>query len=236
MPDGPVYCETGHPWLGIAEPVNFFTNVFILLAALLAVRLVLHAPARRRVGPWVLIALLLATGISSFLWHGFRTPLALRLDGLCGVAFLIALIFLWASGLYGWVRGLMWTAAQVAAMAMGLMLSFFVLARGLDAADALRPLILAPFFLVVAVGGAGLVLGLHRQGGPGAGRLALGTLGCGVAAALARSADLASCAVLPFGTHFLWHGFLSLAAYGGISALLALYEVQANTSPRLKAQ
>ena len=35
---GPIYCETGHPWLGMAEPVNTITNIFILLAAYLAYR------------------------------------------------------------------------------------------------------------------------------------------------------------------------------------------------------
>lgn len=203
---------------------------------MLAARLVLQSPSRRRAGPWGLIALLLATGIGSFLWHGLRTPLTLRLDSLSGLAFLVTLIFLWASALYGTVRGLAWTAGQVAAMAMVLVLSFYVLGRGMGAEDVLRPLILAPFFLAVAVGGAGLVLGFRRIGGPKAGRLAALTLLCGLAAALGRSADMAVCAVLPFGTHFLWHGFLSLAAYSGISALLALYDAQNANRPHFEAR
>ena len=36
MQHGPIYCETGHPWLFMAEPVNTITNAFIVLAAVLA--------------------------------------------------------------------------------------------------------------------------------------------------------------------------------------------------------
>ena len=48
---------------------------------------------------------------------------------------------------------------------------------------------------------------------PPAARLAGTALGIGAAAAFFRSIDLASCAVVPFGTHFLWHILLSTAAY-----------------------
>ena len=45
-PHGPIYCETGHPWLYMAEPINTLTNIFILIAAYLAFRQV----GRSRVG------------------------------------------------------------------------------------------------------------------------------------------------------------------------------------------
>jgi hypothetical protein len=50
----------------------------------------------------------------------------------------------------------------------------------------------------------------------------IAALACGLIAAGARSADLPLCPVIPFGTHFLWHMLLSLAAYLGIATLLRL--------------
>jgi len=37
-----------------------------------------------------------------------------------------------------------------------------------------------------------------------------------------RSIDLMMCGIIPFGTHFIWHILLSLAAYLGIVMLLRL--------------
>ena len=39
---------------------------------------------------------------------------------------------------------------------------------------------------------------------------------------MCRSIDLMTCSIIPFGTHFIWHILLSLAAYLGIVMLLRL--------------
>ena len=66
-PGVPIYCETGHPWLFMAEPVNTITNVFIIIAAIVATYRVRNARIGFHADLWVLLILLFATGIGSFL-------------------------------------------------------------------------------------------------------------------------------------------------------------------------
>jgi hypothetical protein len=216
---GPIYCETGHPWFGIAEPVNFATNAFIIVAALLAARLIAQSPQRSSAGLWLLVVLLFSTGIGSFLWHGLRTPFTLALDTWSGILFLLALIWLWLGALYGRVVGLFGTVGFVAAAFGSLVLSF----RLMPASDpTLRPLMLLPFFLTVIAAGTGLVAATRRKAGTAAAGLGTAALVCGLIAAVGRSVDLPLCRAIPFGTHFVWHMFLSLAAYLSIVMLVRL--------------
>jgi hypothetical protein len=216
---GPLYCETGHPWLGIAEPVNFATNAFILVAALFATRRVLRSPHKTDLGLWLLVALLYSTGIGSALWHGLRTAFTLALDTYSGLLFLIALVGLWIGTLYGRRAGVLGLAGFVAIGFGSLALSFRLMGT---AEPALRPLMLAPFFLTVIAAGGALILATRAKAGADAARLGLLTLGCGLIAATGRSADLPLCPYTPFGTHFIWHTFLSLAAYLSIALLLRI--------------
>lgn len=226
----PVYCETAHPWFGIAEPVNFFTNGFILLAALLAtVRLVRERPPHAA-GLWLLVALLYATGIGSALWHGLRTYWALRLDSLSGLFFLLALVGLWAGELWGRIWGWLAAFGFVAVSAGILRLSLYLM--GLVPGD-LRPVMFLPFFLEVILVGAALVRMSYLRAGRKAARLGMATVICGIIAATGRSLDMVLCAELPFGSHFIWHTFLSLAAYLGICALMA--QMGAREEARLHA-
>jgi hypothetical protein len=59
-----------------------------------------------------------------------------------------------------------------------------------------------------------------RKFGASEARLGLAVMLCAMAAAVCRSIDLLVCAVIPFGTHFLWHILLAAAAYMGIVLLL----------------
>ena len=93
-PSGPIYCETGHPWLFMAEPVNTVTNAFIILAAILAFMQVRRAKIGMPPGLAVLLFLLFATGVGSFFWHAFRTRLALVFDALPGLLFLAPLVLI----------------------------------------------------------------------------------------------------------------------------------------------
>ena len=216
---GPIYCETGHPWFGIAEPVNFATNAFIVIAALLAARLIAKSPQRSNAGLWLLVVLLFSTGVGSFLWHGLRTPLTLALDTWSGILFLLALIWLWLGALYGRVVGLFGTVGFVAAAFGSLVLSF----RLMPASDpTLRPLMLLPFFLTVIAVGAWLVAATWNKAEIDTARLGTAALGAGLIAAVGRSADLPLCHAIPFGTHLFWHMFLSLAAYLSIVMLVRL--------------
>ncbi|CAN0575733.1 unnamed protein product, partial [Laminaria digitata] len=76
-----IYCERLGPGL-LAEPVNAVTNLAFIVAAYFLVRMILRADpvVRRDAGIWALIALVLAIGIGSSLFHTFATRWALLTD------------------------------------------------------------------------------------------------------------------------------------------------------------
>ena len=208
-PIGPIYCETPvGAFLFPAEPVNFYSNAIIVAFGLVALLYAL----RRRLGPDVvaLAILLTLTGVGSFLWHGYRTPLSLALDVLPGLLFLFLFV-------YAWARRLMPVAYSV--LFLG---TFLVLAYALSyALMALVPVSGPPVGVVAAVvvSAAFLsVLSARRYGS-----IALVAV-LSVAASLSafgfRTIDLFTCDLIPFGTHFLWHIFLSLGAFLGIVFLV----------------
>jgi hypothetical protein len=79
-----------------------------------------------------------------------------------------------------------------------------------------------PAFVTIAVIGAGLVVSTTHKYGASTASLGTFTLVCAISAAAARSVDLMTCSVIPFGTHFLWHIGLSTAAYLGIALLVRM--------------
>jgi Ceramidase len=223
-PRGPLYCETGHPWLFMAEPVNTLTN-FVIIG--MAVAAFLHV--RRRTGGapldlMVLVALIFATGVGSLFWHMLRSPVWLVFDFMPGLLFLVAFIFLWLRALYGPLAGIgglvFIIAGSIGAMAFG---------RGQAGAAVIprSPLVFAPFFVVLLLIGSGLVILTRRIHGPAAARSAAIVLGFAALAATFRSIDLIACQVVPIGTHFLWHIFLSTAAYRCVVFLTALKPAKA---------
>jgi hypothetical protein len=114
MHGGPIYCETGHPWLGMAEPVNTITNAAILIAAYYAYRFVRKSQVGFSPDLVLMLILLAGVGIGSTLWHGLRTHWALQLDWIPGVAFLIVFTALWFRQLFGWTAGIIGAVAMYA--------------------------------------------------------------------------------------------------------------------------
>ena len=210
---GPIYCETGHPWLFMAEPVNTITNIFIIVAAILALREVWRARIGMPFDLAVLLFLLFATGIGSFFWHGFRSRVALAFDALPGLLFLFVMAGLWFRALFGSLAGIA-GALGLAALAVG------AVALGRHYEAGLPPaFIFTPAFAVIALVGIALVAATSRRFGGQIAGLGLLAILCGVSAAVCRSIDLLTCRTIPFGTHFLWHILLSLAAYLSIAML-----------------
>lgn len=208
-PIGPVYCETALQWFSFpAEPVNFFSNSAIVLLGLIA----LIYASRHRAGAdvWALSTLLVLTGIGSFLWHGFRTPLSLTLDVVPGLLFLLLFVYAWARRVWG-VRG--------SALYLG---AFFVSTFLLSWLTQL----LVPFrgpplgVVITAIGAAGYLI--YKIRGRGATALAVMTLVYALIAFFFRSIDLYTCEYLIIGTHFLWHIMLSTAAFYGILLIIEL--------------
>src|SRR6201999_2433922 len=122
-PNSPLYCETGHPWLFMAEPVNTITNAFIILAAILAFRQVQKARIGWPADIVILLFLLFATGVGSFFWHAFRTRIALAFDAIPGLLFLFVFTGVWIRELWGSRAGLLGSigllAAAIAAIWIG---------------------------------------------------------------------------------------------------------------------
>src|SRR5215213_3318586 len=93
------YCERTGPGL-LAEPLNALSNVSFFIAAwaawLLARRL-----GRLSAGVQVLLALALAVGVGSVLWHTLATPWALVLDIIPILLFVVCFIWLYTRSVAG---------------------------------------------------------------------------------------------------------------------------------------
>ncbi|MGA7674325.1 MAG: ceramidase domain-containing protein [Rhizomicrobium sp.] len=222
-PHGPIYCETGHPWLFMAEPVNTITNAFIILAAIFAVMYVRRSRVGFSADLVVLLFLLFAVGIGSTLWHGLRTMWALQLDWIPGVLFLLAFSGFWIRRLFGTVAGLFGAIGMIAAAIGSVVLTWRLTGGALS-----RALMFAPAFATIAVIGLGLVAATARKFGAREASLGALILLFAVSAAVFRSIDLLVCSRIPFGTHFLWHICLSTASYLGIVLLVRMKKKVAN--------
>lgn len=208
---GPVYCEMfvgGEGWL--FEPVNTWTNLAPIAAGLLALVMLWRW---RPVGavPWVMAGLLLATGIGSFVWHGFHSRPALLVETATGLLFFLCYLVWWARLAWGWLWGVV-ACILFLAIAIG---QFFVLRPADEVEVGLRVIAVALVF------GLALLWATSRRGF-GAAVLQVEALALALAAAAAffRTIDAVTCEVVPFGTHFLWHLLLALAAFTAIRAVV----------------
>jgi hypothetical protein len=225
---GPIYCETlsATSTAFPVEPLNTISNGVIVLFGLLSLYFTVKR-APRAVDLYVLSALLITTGIGSGIWHGFRDRGALFFEVQSGLFFLFAFVFFWARRLWSYAG---------AALFMGLFFGGFVLSREfwdttMFGIPLQRWVALAP---VVIVAGLALIVQSHaisrRAAAYGAGALALA-----ITALIFRTIDLSVCSVIPFGTHFLWHSFLSAAGCLGVLGLIALPAARRTAAPAAEA-
>jgi hypothetical protein len=216
-PHGPLYCETGHPWLFMAEPVNTITNAFIVLASILAFLQVRRAKIGWPPDIVILLFLLFATGIGSFFWHAFRTRLALAFDAIPGLLFLFVFTGVWIGRLFGRWAGILGAIGLLLAATLSIVFSMWAFPGLRMLPPALS---LAPAYATISVIGFFLVWATVRRIGWTSAEIVSGALACAITAAVCRSIDLMMCGIIPFGTHFLWHILLSIAAYLGIVFLI----------------
>ncbi|WP_316014710.1 ceramidase domain-containing protein [Roseobacter sp. HKCCA0434] len=176
-----------------SEPVNALTNAAFLIAAMVA-WFVLRD--RRDPGTLLLLVILTAIGIGSFLFHTHATRWA-------GVADVLPIMFYILVYLYlATVRmvGLPWWAGAFAvilffpftAIVSGIV---SVLTGGLNGSEGYVPTLLL-------IAGYGLWL---RGRAPSTGRGLLIGAGILTLSLTARSVDAAVCEAIPLGTHWLWH-------------------------------
>lgn len=197
------YCERGDAGFW-AEPINALTNAAFLVAAGLA--------ARRARGDGPVLALAAVTfvvGIGSFLFHTLANRWSMLADVIPIAVFIYGYFALAMARFFG-LRPVAATALTLAFAALG-----FGLTPALDALAGRSVTDLtngsvayAP--AILALLGVGLAL-LKRA--PGTARSVLGTAGIFLVSLAFRTADVASCASLPLGTHFLWHVLNAVVLY-----------------------
>jgi hypothetical protein len=215
---GPIYCETGHPWMGMAEPVNTLTNLVIIAMAVAASVHLARNYKRPPVDALILVLMLYGVGFGSLWWHGWRTRIALNFDVIPGLLFLFFYVMFWIRRIHGSWAGLVAFFA-VPVIVMGTM----YLGRGaLGMPMRPSPLMFVPGFGVIILLGLFFVWLTYRAKGRELAARAGVILGLGAAAAVFRSIDLLVCPVIPMGTHFLWHCLLATAAYLAIGLILRL--------------
>lgn len=208
---GPTYCETlsATPGSFPVEPLNTISNGVIVLFGLAALYFVVKR-APKAIDLYLLCALLVATGIGSGIWHGLRDGDALFWEVRSGLFFVFALVFCWARRLWT----ILGAVPAVLAFNYGWEYSQNLDIFGISGRwVAVTPLVVATGILMVAQ-----TYYRSRQAAlTGAAAIILA-----VVAVTFRTMDLAVCDAVPFGTHFLWHSFLSAAGFTGVITLLAL--------------
>jgi hypothetical protein len=199
------YCERVGMGL-FAEPLNAFSNVSFLLAAL-AAWVLARRTGTLSAGVRALIAIGASVGIGSILWHTYPTMPTLVLDSVPILIFIMWYIWLYARNVVG-MRPL-FAAASAAAFLLATLLAF-PFAGVLHGAFVYTP------GLVVT-----LVLGVfHARERRVARFTLLAAAGVYLAALFFRTIDNEVCTVLPIGTHFLWHLLIGLVTYLAMRPLI----------------
>jgi hypothetical protein len=218
---GPLYCETPALMTGFPlEPVNTWSNLFIIGIGIMAIILVAKRPRPSSgFGLWLLALLLTATGIGSFLWHGWRTETFLIMDALPGILFLLSFVYLWFRRYYSPIITIVSTVAFM-------LVAWFSVDYGVSRLETSPLISLVPLLIIT---GAWLITVTYQETHRAA-AFASGTLLLTLVALGFRTADLPLCSSFPFGTHFLWHFTLSLAAFLAILTLITIDFLRLQTS------
>jgi hypothetical protein len=200
-----LYCERVEPGLW-AEPFNALSNLAFFVAAYVTWRLarrvrLLDAPV------WWLIALIVAIGGGSMLFHSLATPWAMAADVL--PILLFQLSYLWIYTDLVLRRGRLTQAAAVAVL-IALLLATLPLAGYANGSLLYLPALLAL-----------LVLGSHHALHAHTGRpLLLAATAVFTLSLAARTVDQTVCSDIPIGTHYLWHLFNGVVLYLVMRGLL----------------
>lgn len=209
---GPLYCETPETITGLfpVEPWNAISSGVIVLFGIASLVLV----AQRSPRAWELYAacaLLILNGAGSILWHGLRTRWALTLDVVPALIFVLLISFVWA-----WRVAPLWQAAAVGAA----LLLAPVAVRLLDLGSR-WPLRFGVMALVIVAMAIWLIV---RSANVSRNAAVTGSLALlsALAALTFRSIDAQACETVGMGSHFLWHIFLSAAAFLCVVTMVTL--------------
>lgn len=200
-----LYCERVGAGLW-QEPVNALTNLSFLVAALASWQLA-RQMRMLQPGSWLLLALMTAIGLGSALFHTYATRWAMLLDVVPIGLYQITYLWLYAR----------WVMRLSMRNTIGILLAFLAAwpLFGQFTEMLNGSLIYAPALLLLFGFGVYQFLHLHK------GRTLL-FAACAVflTSLTFRTLDLAVCAQLPLGTHFLWHLLNGALLYLTARALL----------------
>ena len=190
------YCgRTGDGFWG--EPQNSLSNLAFIVAAS-AGFLVWRAPGNRDRFGLLLIGLVAAIGIGSFLFHSHPDGLTLQFDLVPIQIYGLAAFFTLARGEFG----LSFAKAVLAIIAFFLVRQGWLLLGPLLAPRGFLGGAMSHIPTIILLIGCGLAL--HTRQRP-VGAYLLCAAGFYVAAIAARSLDVPLCQRFPFGLHWLWH-------------------------------
>jgi dolichyl-phosphate-mannose--protein O-mannosyl transferase len=214
------YCERGGDPSFWAEPLNAVSNGAFIIAGLVAAWQLARAQRTdRALFEWVLVALVLAIGTGSFLFHTLATVWSIPFDTIPISLFMLAYLG------YALCRfvGLPWIAIVVALVAF---YGSIELARDITCGNALLPMTqaagkrcfngtlgYAPAFAALVVVGAVLALRRHP-----AARYILAAAAVFLASMTFRTIDYEFCrwavrGARGVGTHFVWHILNAIVLY-----------------------
>lgn len=189
------YCERAGDPSAFAEPLNFITNGFFILAAIIVLRaLRQHAGAGKHSDLWLLGVFLFAIGVGSGLWHWRPNGTTLLMD-VIPITFFMNLYLLSALRrlfALSWVRVFGWWGLYVVLTVLG--------QRYLPPELLHGTVMYLPTYAVMVA----LTVGLYRR------NAALGKVFASITlvwtlSLVARTIDLEICTSLSIGTHFIWH-------------------------------
>jgi hypothetical protein len=198
------YCERTGPGLW-AEPLNAVTNLAFLVAAVLALRHYLRQPHLRPGRSWdllLLLASLFAIAIGSGLWHTVATRWAALADVLPIGVFINVFLASFLIRIAG-----VGIPATVAAL-VAYQLLFVAVGRWVPHEFLSGSLFYAPAWL----GLLGMTLYLRSIGSRLSRRFGLALVVLSASLTF-RSIDQPLCALVPVGTHFLWHLLNAVVLY-----------------------
>ncbi|MEM8788207.1 MAG: ceramidase domain-containing protein [Pseudomonadota bacterium] len=176
-----------------AEPVNAVTNAAFILAALFCWAVM---GGKRDPGARLLVAILMAIGIGSFLFHTYATRWALATDVWPITAFILVYVYLATTRFFALPR---WAGGIAVALFVPYSAALIALVQPIT--GSLNGSIGYVPVPVLILGYAAVLAFRDRVTAAG---LAIGA-GILVLSLFFRTIDAAICPALPLGTHFLWH-------------------------------
>jgi hypothetical protein len=204
------YCERAGDGALLAEPLNLFTNLCFIVAAIFAARLLLKNPGNRRLDLWLLVLFLFAIGIGSGLWHAVPTGHTVLMDVIPITLFINVYLVSALRRLLGfsWNKVVFWW--------------FVYFAAGIGAQYVLPPDLLngtimyVPTFLTLAI-----LTWVIAKRDSAVGSIFKKVLLVWLASLAFRTIDPEICAAFPYGTHFLWHCLNAWVLYRLLKVLIA---------------